>query len=226
MNYKLLVFDWDGTLADSLQGIIYTMEQAISHMQLEQRDHDSIRAIIGLGLNEAIEQLYPELPGSEREKLREYYGQYYRTPGNAPIKLFTGVEQVLSHLHGQDYLLAIATGKSRRGLERAFRETNMGSFFHASRCADETFSKPHPQMLEEIMTLFDVSPEQTIMVGDSEHDMQMANNAGVTPIAVNYGAQREEHLLKFNPLLCLNHLNELADWLELSGPKPVFENHE
>ena len=214
MSYKLLVFDWDGTLADSLGQIIASMEQAIDLMALERRNPDRIRNIIGLGLTQAVSNLYPDLSDNQIERLVSTYRECYFSLSTEPIKLFPGVEVLIKELYEQDYLLAVATGKSRRGLERALDDSGIKRFFHTSRCADETFSKPNPQMLQEVMEVFGIDAADTLMIGDSEYDLQMANNANVSSVAVNYGAQPPEHLLKFEPLLCLDNLSDLLPWLK------------
>lgn len=183
-------------------------------MSLERRSPASIRNIIGLGLREAASRLYPELDSGQISRLVEHYRAAYLALSSEPIRLFSGVKALLARLYEQDYLLAVATGKSRRGLDRSLHESGIAHLFHTTRCADETFSKPHPQMLNEIMDVLNVEQQEVLMIGDSEYDLQMANNASVSSIAVNYGAQSTEYLLKFTPLLCLDSLNDLLPWLE------------
>lgn len=214
MSYKLIVFDWDGTLADSLQQIVTSMQNAIDSLKLEQRDSKSIRNIIGLGLDEASSTLYPDLSEDKRAKLVQYYREHYLAETNTPVRLFDGVKQMLKELQADDYLLAVATGKSRRGLDRAMRESGVEDMFHTTRCADETFSKPHPQMLHDIMSIFAMEAKDTLMIGDSEHDLQMAKNADVAAIAVSYGAQDEQRLQEFQPLMCVDDLRKLPRWLK------------
>ena len=213
-RYGLLVFDWDGTLSDSLQRIITAMQRAMAAMSLESPGPASIRNIVGLGLSEAVSRLYPELSTAQIARFAEHYRASYLSPQAESARLFPGVKDLLARLYEQDYLLAVATGKSRRGLERALQESNTAHFFHASRCADETLSKPHPQMLNEIMEVLAIGRQEVLMIGDSEYDLQMASNAGVSAVAVNYGAQTTEHLLTFSPLLCLDRLSDLLPWLE------------
>ncbi len=212
--YQLLVFDWDGTLADSLEQIVAAMQQAVDSMSLKRRSAEAIRNLVGLGLAETAVRLYPELDKQEIDKLIQRYRESYIALSAAPLRLFPGAAELIEALHQRDYRLALATGKSRVGLERALRESGIGHLFHSSRCADETFSKPHPQMLQELMDALGIDRRAALMIGDSEYDLQMANNAGVSSIAVNYGAQSAQHLLKFKPLLCLDRLSELLPWLE------------
>lgn len=217
-RYRLLVFDWDGTLADSLGHILAAMEAAISEAGLAPRRQQDLLDVIGLGLEQAFAQLYPQHSTSENAGLAAAYRRHYRHLTDAPVPLFPGVREVIAALHAGGYWLAVATGKSRRGLDLALGQSGLAHYFHASRCSDETFSKPHPQMLIEIMERLGVPPAQTVMVGDSLHDLQMANNAGVAPVAVNYGAQPARRLLEFNPITSIHDLAELAVWLENCSP--------
>ncbi|MEX2353435.1 MAG: HAD-IA family hydrolase, partial [Gammaproteobacteria bacterium] len=157
--------------------------------------------------------LYPEIESRLHDELVRNYREHYLATAIGNTVLFPKVESTLEKLLAQGYQLAVATGKSRRGLDRAFQETRVGKYFQVSRCADETFSKPHPQMLYEIMESLDTSPGETIMVGDSEHDLQMAANASVSSIAVSYGARAIERLLEFNPETGIHCLSELPEWL-------------
>jgi phosphoglycolate phosphatase len=211
---KCLIFDWDGTLADSTAAIVACMQAAIEQNGLPARSGQEIRDIIGLGLVEAVICLYPDTPGINHERLADSYRQYYRTHYRGKTSLYPQVIQVLEKLHERDYFLAIATGKSRRGLDSSLEETGTRHFFHMSRCADETFSKPHPQMLHDILSVLDVPPENTLMIGDSSYDIEMARAAGCHPVAVSYGSQERQRLLEYNPLVCLETLEELIPWLE------------
>ena len=212
-RYNLLVFDWDGTVADSVHHIVPAMEAAIDAVQLPVRTPEQIRAIIGLGMYEAARALYPDVEEKLCREMVTHYGQNYLLATQGNTVLFPGVRDTLEQLRESGYLLAVATGKSRRGLERVFTETGIKDYFHTSRCADETFSKPHPQMLLEIMQALDVEPRQSLMIGDSHHDLQMAINASVGSIAVSYGAQPLHTLLEYKPLTKLDHMDELPVWL-------------
>ena len=214
---NLLVFDWDGTLADSTTAIVNAMQAAIHECGVEERSADNIRSIIGLGLLEAVAVLYPDLHHADQEILAQTYRVRYAAANRGRTALFPGVRNTLFHLKKFEYQLAIATGKSRKGLNTSLRETNVGEFFQISRCADETISKPHPQMLLDIMEELDVKPGQTVMIGDSEYDLQMANNAGVRSVAVTYGSQGRDRLLKYNPVICLDNITDLPDWLAISN---------
>lgn len=212
-DIKLLVFDWDGTLADSELFIVNAMQAAIQQHDLEMRTRDEIRNIIGLGLMEAAAVLFPDQGQTKHQLLTDSYRQHYSLSAKGKTILFPDVIKTLAKLQKQDYKMAIATGKSRKGLDNSLQETGTRDFFHVTRCADETFSKPHPQMLFDIMEQLFVGPENTIMIGDSEYDLLMARNANVTPVAVSYGTQSRERLLVHNPLICLDRLDELPAWL-------------
>lgn len=213
----LLVFDWDGTLADSAGTIVRAMQTAIRQLQLEYRDDCTVRDIIGLGLAEGIEKLYPGLPEQWATELAAGYKHNYRNLVAETIPLFPGVEATVRELAERGFTLAIATGKSRVGLDRSLRETGLDEDFSASRCADETFSKPHPGMLLELMTEIGTGPETTLMIGDSIYDMEMAGHAGVPAVAVSYGVHGRERLLQYQPLLCIDELPALAHWLQESN---------
>jgi len=217
-RFDLLVFDWDGTLADSLDSIVDTVQAAADSAGLPQRNRKQLLSIIGLGLDAGIASLYPDATEPVRAKLAESYRERYRDRAAEGIRLYPAAADTVRELHMQGFLMAVATGKSRRGLELAFQQSGLKDFFHASRCADETFSKPHPGMLQEIMTDLDIDPGRTLMIGDSQHDLQMATNAGVSALAVNYGAQTRERLLEFAPLDCLDSLRELPGWLAQTVP--------
>jgi phosphoglycolate phosphatase len=213
-RYELLVFDWDGTLSDSLQLIIESVRRAILDLGLPQRSERSIRGIIGLGLNDASNRLFPGMSERDCRRLGDCYRTHYRELAADPVPLYPGTREVVAALHAAGYTLAIATGKSRRGLNLALADSGLSCYFQESRCADETFSKPHPQMLEELIDTTGTVPERALMIGDSEHDLQMASNAGVDSVAVTHGAQSAAHLLQFKPLACFAALEEFPPWLE------------
>lgn len=212
-SYQLLVFDWDGTLSDSLRFIVAAVRGAIRDMDLPARDEDEIRGIIGLGLFDASNRLFPGMSEPDCHRLAENYRQHYRILAADPVPLYPGAAEIIPALHEQGYMLAVATGKSRRGLNQALGDSGLSRYFALTRCADETFSKPHPQMLEELMDLAGVSAAETLMIGDSEHDMQMARNAGVEAVALAHGALPASRLLEFQPVACFEALHELPPWL-------------
>ncbi|HHH89368.1 MAG TPA: HAD-IIIA family hydrolase [Aliiroseovarius sp.] len=210
---QLIVFDWDGTLMDSEARIVDSMRAAIEDLDMPPRSRKQMTEIIGLGLAEALAVLYPEGTPAEHAALTERYRYHFVEASKTPSQLFPGVEAMLAELHEQGHFLAVATGKGRRGLDRVLEETGTGRYFHATRCADESFSKPHPQMLLEIMDWLGVEPEDTLMIGDTEYDLQMANNAGVAALAVSYGVHEPERLLHCQPLDCVDGIPALHAWL-------------
>jgi len=211
-QFDLLVFDWDGTLMDSAGAIAFSIQAASRDVGLPAPSDSEARHIIGLGLNEAIAALFPELPRSDYGALVERYRHYYLSQ-DTEIPLFIGAAETLVTLHEEGFLLAVATGKGRLGLDRVFEQTGLGQYFHTSRCADECFSKPHPCMLLEIMDELGVPQAKTLMIGDTSHDLQMANNAGVSAVGVSYGAHPRDGLLALSPLACAEDFDELSQWL-------------
>lgn len=218
--FELLVFDWDGTLADTVEHIVAAMVQAIAGAGLEPRAAPRIRGIIGLGMHEAVEALYPGLPASQRERLTQAYREHYRVRAADGVTLFPGVAGALAALRTRGHLLAVATGKGRQGLLGALRATGMKDMFHATRTADETASKPAPDMLFELMASLGVPAERTLMVGDSAHDLHMAARAGVPSVAVLTGARDAAGLLEFSPLACIDSVADLPAWLAARGMPP------
>lgn len=212
-NFDLIVFDWDGTLMDSAGVIVDSIQRAAADLGLAVPDDAACRQIIGLGLTEALQTLFPQLPAAWHPRLTERYRHHY-LGRDARIPLFPGADALIRGLHARDILLGVATGKSRKGLNRVLGYTGLAGCFHATRCADECFSKPHPQMLEEIMEELGVGPRRTLLVGDTSHDLQMAANAGVAAVAVSYGAHPREDLLAHGPVACVDSVEELKAWLE------------
>lgn len=212
-EYKLLIFDWDGTLANSIGRIVEAMHAASDRAGFARCDDFAVKGIIGLGLPEAIRSLYPEIGDDELLVFRQYYADHYIALEAEPSPLFEGVVDTLESLRGEGYRLAVATGKARRGLDRVLKSHGWEDYFDITRAADETASKPHPLMLEQIMAHCNMRPEQALMVGDSSFDLQMARNAGVGSVAVSYGAQTIEALQAFEPRLAIDHFSELHAWL-------------
>jgi phosphoglycolate phosphatase len=217
-KYELLIFDWDGTLVDSIGRIVESISVAASRCDLPPLDGDTIKGIIGLGLPEAIAALYPHINDVKLvEAFRRAYADHYLSLEMEPSPLFPGVAQALQGFRDQGCLLAVATGKGRRGLSRALKGQGWSDFFDVVRCADETASKPDPLMLHEIMDHCDVGPERALMVGDSVFDLEMARRAGIDSVAVAYGAQPLEILQACSPRLTINHFSELVEWLSSAG---------
>ena len=214
MSWRLIVFDWDGTLMDSMARIVATAEAAIARLKYPTRSADQIRNIIGLGLKECWGALYPELSEDEYGEFVAAYRDCWRADGFPESTLYPGASDVLHALKNKGHALAVATGKGRLGLDRELKQTGTHDLFAATCTADESVSKPDPQMLESIMRETGVSPNQTLMVGDTEYDLEMARNARVDALAVSYGAHAKERLLSFGPLDCLDAIDELVAWLD------------
>jgi len=211
--YELLVFDWDGTLMDSESRIVSCMRAAITDLGLELPDDGSISNIIGLGLKEAICMLFPAADEMLVKEVTGRYRHHFLFENRTPTPLFSGAKEVLHALKSEGYLLAVATGKGRPGLDRVLNSTELDQVFHATRCADEAFSKPHPDMLLQILDELGVQAADALMIGDTEYDMQMANNAGTAALAVSYGVHSMERLLQHKPLGCLDAISEVSNWL-------------
>lgn len=225
-RFELLVFDWDGTLMDSEARIVACLQGAITDLELPARDVAALRNIIGLGLAEAIETLFPGSDASTRQAVVERYRHHFLVADPTPSALFEGAAEVLHGLAAQGYLLAVATGKGRRGLDKVLEETGLAPLFHATRCADETFSKPHPQMLLELMEHLGADPQATLMIGDTEYDMEMARNARTHALAVSYGVHHPERLLRHQPLGCLERIGDLPAWLNENSKLQIQHSEE
>jgi phosphoglycolate phosphatase len=210
----LVVFDWDGTLIDSAGKIVNCMQRAAEDLQLEILPGEIIRQIIGLGLPEAIATLYPdEDPGVIDPFMKRYSGHFVEAD-QVPCDFFPEVMSTLESMHGRGYHLAVATGKSRRGLNRVLGNLEMENFFHFTRCADETRSKPHPRMLLEILGESGYESDRAVMVGDTTFDMEMAREAGMHRIAVSYGAHSTENLEQFSPAGVVHHFPEILNIID------------
>ncbi len=212
-NYQLIIFDWDGTLMDSTGHIVHCMRQAIDDLNFEPLDDNAIRHIIGLGLDEAVHALYPNLALKQRQTLTEQYLAVWRQAPHDPT-LFEYALPLLETLATQDVFLAVATGKSRRGLDRMLDLTGLGKHFHATRCADECHSKPHPQMVDELVDHLGVSSSQTLVIGDTQYDLNMAHNAGAESLGVTTGAHSHDLLQACQPRAIVSDLKQVELWLE------------
>jgi phosphoglycolate phosphatase len=213
MKFDLLIFDWDGTLMDSEAHIVACVEAAVNDLNLPVPSQSAIRDIIGLGLLEAVNILFPgHKEGLHLEIANRYRVHFFKDSGS-PSQLFEGAREVLSELLHQGYLLAVATGKGRKGLDYALESTGLAGFFHLTRCADETYSKPHPEMLNQILEQTGVEAKQALMIGDTEYDLEMAVNAGMPSLGVTYGTHSLARLLKHKPLACVDRVTEIPRWL-------------
>lgn len=218
LKYDLLIFDWDGTLADSIGRIVDAMRMAAELSGRPVRDDFAIKGIIGLGLPEAIRTLYPDITANDLIDFRQHYADSYMGMDNdVPSPLFEGVRESIEAFRAQGYQLAVATGKARRGLDRVLKAHDWLDYFEITRAADETASKPDPLMLHEILKHCGVQPERALMVGDSSFDLLMARNAGMDSVAVGYGAQSLDSLREFEPRLAIERFPELRTWLGQRG---------
>ena len=215
MRYRLVVFDWDGTVIDSPAAIVECMQEASRELGLPVPEAERASHVIGLGLHDAMRIVAPGLPG---ERYPEFIASYRRhfLAREDTMRPFPGMPQLLEHL-SQSRVLAIATGKSRRGLERSLDATGVRRWFSASRCADETTPKPHPAMLLELMEELGVEPGAVLMIGDTSHDMDMARAARVDGVAVTYGAHDEAGLRACAPRGCVGTVEALGRWLSDNG---------
>ena len=211
-QFDLIVWDWDGTLADSTGMITNALLKAAEQVGLPALTSQAASNIIGLGLRESIYALYGDIPTEKAQALAQQYTKNYYA-GESEIPLFAGATDTIKALHKRGFKLAVATGKGRRGLNLALEHSGLGKYFHSTRTVDECFSKPHPQMLDELMEYLVVMPERTLMIGDTSYDLQMAQNAGVSSVGVTYGAQAAEQWQHLNPLQKFSDFAALSTWL-------------
>jgi phosphoglycolate phosphatase len=211
VKYRLIVFDWDGTIIDSASTIAECIREAARDMQLPVPTHERASHVIGLGLHDSLRLAVPELQAHQYPEFVAAYRRHFLAREDS-MALFAGMKELLSRFSAS-HSLAIATGKSRRGLDRALAATGVGPLFSASRCADETNPKPHPAMLLELMDELDFSKSQVLMIGDTSHDLEMARAAEVDAVAVTYGAHPEDGLRACKPNGCVGSVEELKAWL-------------
>jgi phosphoglycolate phosphatase len=211
-RFDLIAFDWDGTLFDSTALIARSLQDACRDIGVPVPDAARAAYVIGLGLRDALEYAVPGLAHERYAELSATYRRHY-LGGHQTLSLFTGTIDMLRALKTRHHLLAVATGKTRRGLDDVLQVTELRSLFHGSRTADETLSKPHPLMLQELMAEFGTAPERTLMVGDTTHDLQMAVNAGTPCVGVSFGAHDHESFEPYSPLAVAHSTRELHDWL-------------
>ena len=215
-RYDLVVFDWDGTLADSTAIIARSIREALRDMGEAVPDEDAARYVIGLGLTDALRTVAPSLPIARHPELVAHYRKRYLAD-EQDIPMFEGAVELLSELDRAGYFLGVATGKSRMGLDRVLTKHGLATRFHATRCADEGRPKPHPDMLLHVMDRLGVEPQATLMIGDTTHDLLLAKNAGVAAVAVSYGAHAREALASLAPIATVHSMAELAQWLRDNG---------
>ncbi|TAG50273.1 MAG: HAD-IIIA family hydrolase [Betaproteobacteria bacterium] len=216
MNYSLIIFDWDGTLADSTAVIKRALQRAAEDTGYPIPTDEQASFIIGMGLKPALEYAVPTLRDEDLPKLTERFRHHFLV-GEEEIVLFDGVPEMLASLKARGHWLAVATGKSRRGLDRAFDTLGLREFFVTSRCADEGFAKPHPGMLHAIYDTTGLTAKDSIMIGDTTHDLQLAENAGSASIGVTYGAHEPHLLRQHTPLTLVDSVSELATFLKANA---------
>ena len=215
-QFDLVVFDWDGTIMDSTGLIGECIQLAARDMGLTIPTMTEAKSSIGLGIDDAVERLFPSLSLLDRQEFARRYRQHF-VPRDHEAPLYPGIRGLLAALDAPERFLAVATGKPRAGLERAFAHTGLKAAFHFSRCADEGFPKPHPDMLHKLMDFTATPPARTLMIGDTVHDLALAENAGVAAVAVTYGAHAAALLQTRPSLIAVDTVADLQAWLALNG---------
>lgn len=209
-NYKLVIFDWDGTVMDSVARIVSSLEAAARLTAgLPELSGDELKQMIGLSLDKGYEFLYPDAPLEKLEEWKCHYGQQFRVDNDTPIDLYPSTFAFLETLKQRGHLLAVATGKSRPGLDKAIADTGTSAFFVATRTADETASKPDPLMINELLVQLGVEAKDAVMVGDTTHDMHLAQNAGVDAIGITWGVHDRTTLAAYHPVAIVDSLEAL-----------------
>ena len=215
-RFRLIAFDWDGTLADSTSIIADAIRAACGDVGVVVPDAEAARYVIGLGLADALRHVAPALPADRHVELAQRYRHHYLAR-DGEIPLFAGANEMLRQLDDAGYLLAVATGKSRTGLDRALQHHGLAQRFHVTRCADEGRPKPDPDMLHYIMATTGVTGSQSLMVGDTTHDLDLARNAGAHSLAVTYGAHPAAGLAAREPLASVDSIAALLQWIGDNG---------
>jgi phosphoglycolate phosphatase len=215
-NFDLIAFDWDGTLFDSTKIIVRCIQSAVVDVGGKLPTDEAAGYVIGLGLMQALAHAAPDVPPEKYPELGARYRHHYGLHAD-DLALFDGVLPMLDALKARGHLLAVATGKSRRGLDDALNSVELQGMFDGSRTADETAGKPNPLMLHELMTQFGVSPKRLLMIGDTTHDLQMALNATCPSVGVSYGAHEPEAFVALRPRHVAHSVQELQDWLLPNG---------
>ena len=213
MSFKAVIFDWDGTVVDSVEHITDCLHHAAAVTGFPTLSRAEYRNIIGLGIVEALRRLYPGLSDEQMAGMREAYSDHFIATSASHQKLFPGMQSLIEDLNAAQRVCAVATGKSRRGLDRALTASGLASFFHITRCADETRSKPDPRMLIEILAHLELEPEQAVMIGDTSYDLQMAQAIGMPAIGVRWGVHAEEVLSACQPIALVDSSEALRSLL-------------
>ena len=211
-KYKVIIFDWDGTIVNSTGLIVRAIKEAALTKGITIDDERKIFSVIGLGLSQAFYKLFNYLSKQEIKELEGLYKDSYLKNINE-VSLFDGIEFGIKDLHRRGYNLAIATGKSRRGLDIALSKSGLESLFEVTKTIDECFSKPHPQMVNEILDFYIVEKNEALIIGDSTYDLEMANNAGIDSLGVTFGARSNEDLVKYKPKAIADNVYEVFEWI-------------
>ncbi|MEX2474230.1 HAD family hydrolase [Marinobacter sp.] len=215
MDVKVVIFDWDGTLVDSVEHIADSLYQAATELGFPAREREAYRDIIGLGMVEALEKLYPGISRDEMSTIREGYGRYFFAKVTTPQNVFAGMAEVVTDLRAGGRSCSVATGKSRKGLEGALVSSGLGPHFEITRCADEARSKPDPTMLRDILSFYGVQPREAVMVGDTRYDLEMAQRIGMPSIGVEWGVHKKDVLGQYAPHAIVDSVRDLRTVLGL-----------
>lgn len=215
MKAKVVIFDWDGTLVDSVEHIAESLHQAATELGYPAREREAYRDIIGLGMVEALEKLYPGISRDQMNSIREGYARYFFSKVTTPQNVFAGMADVVSDIRGAGLGCSVATGKSRRGLDVALVSSGLGEHFDITRCADETRSKPDPRMLEEIVRFYNIDPSEAVMIGDTRYDLDMAQRIGMPSIGVEWGVHKRDVLSEYAPHAVVDTVADLRRVLGL-----------
>ena len=213
-DFPLLIFDWDGTIVDSQNRIVASVSHAIHELGLPPRTAPEIRDIIGLSLREATESLYPGRGDELHLEFTHHYRRHFFGDESQPVTVFEGVPEGLHVLRGRGHTLAVATGKGGQSLTHEMQRAGLTSVFDAVRCADDAPSKPHPAMVQELMEELGYRPAETLVIGDTAYDLEMAQNAGVRSVGVRTGVHDHQRLIEFDPISVLDSAAGLPSWLD------------
>lgn len=213
MAIKAVIFDWDGTIVDSIDHIATSLHLAAADLGFPTLEKAAYRNIIGLGMVDALKALYPGVNDPDIEAIRQAYSRYFFAKEATPQQIFDGMIAVIDDLRERGVGRAVATGKSRKGLDSALQSSGLHAHFEVTRCADETLSKPDPKMLEEILDFYDLNPTDAVMIGDTTYDLEMAQRIGMPAIGVRWGVHEDADLQRFSPLRIVSTTQELNAFL-------------
>ncbi|MDX1457715.1 MAG: HAD-IA family hydrolase [Marinobacter sp.] len=214
-QHKVVIFDWDGTLVDSVEHIADSLHLAATDLGFPALEREAYRDIIGLGMVEALETLYPGITREEMKGIRDNYGRYFFSKMTTPQNVFEGMADLLVDLKVAGRGCAVATGKSRRGLDSALQSSGLGAHFDLTRCADETRSKPDPAMLVEILAFYGIEANEAVMIGDTRYDLEMARRIGMPAIGVEWGVHQRAVLNDYEPHAVVDTVKQLREVLGL-----------